>query len=248
MKREDLFEAIGQMDEDFLAANETMPVRSMNRGLWRVVLVAAILASLTVTAAAAGYVWKEIYGGGTELTMDGQMKLEEFEAQGENVVHVSDVHHIWLDVTLEEDAPLYITTYYLPQLDGDWVQVYGSKIEGEAHFLWRDESDPKRRLLFEQKAGRRCSTGVVDGVTTPWNAPLTSGTRTIGDMQVFEVKMPDYSDGIMSMGGFRRIYWTDGYYIYFLECPYAMKDKEIRSIIESIEEVEDISGYLGEWQ
>ena len=78
MKREDLLEAMGYVDEALLADSDTVKAR---RGsvLWKVVAAAAIVALTSVTAlAASGLLSRPVEGGG--IVTEGTISPVTFSA------------------------------------------------------------------------------------------------------------------------------------------------------------------------
>lgn len=245
MTRQQLFAAIGELDERSIAHSKREKFRS-KRILWRVVAAAVVVVSLIGTAVAAPYIIGLVTGGKTELAWSGRTERAE---DGTLTHHSSDQHGIWLDVELgEEERP--IENYYFLDVTEKWTQVLGVH-DSEYHtvFTWSNVENENEWLHFEQTAGWVATAAMreeepFDLISTPRGQEITAETVTIGDMTALRIDKPPFDDGICSTQGERRLYWTDGTDVFMLGCSYETSDEEMTYWVNHLCAIEDITSYL----
>lgn len=240
MTGEELLNAVGQVNERYLIQSEETVAPRSRRTAWRLILVAAIVAVLTVTAVAAtgGF---GVWGGSTELVSDG----EEAMKKDDSIVYAESGYQIRLDLEVSKKAPRSMEKCYVPQdvqIQGEYTFRYVNVFWDSYDAVWSGEVDydnfnDSEWVYFSQIAAGN-PTSRTDHISAPNHAPLEKKTVIINNMSMFEVSMDTFRDGRCTATGFRRLYWTDGEYVFTLEVPYDFSDEKVGKIIASMAEVE----------
>ncbi len=242
MKNEKLFEAIGDLDEHMIAQTEIVPTQRSKRIGWRVMLVAAIVAGLGVTAVAAPILRNAVKGGKLET------KPQTVYTPTDPVTGQSQELHsyeITLEVEFDQDAPKSIETYYIvPDIPEEFNRQFLGHImkdEVMTQFGWV-ESGTDRDICFNQWAGRydAMKDVLTVNVTTASGAVPKHGLRTFGGIQGYLVEEPTLGENY----GEREFYWSDGAYLFRLQVPCDYTDAQLEAMVASVRPVEDITPYL----
>lgn len=239
MKKEQLFEAIGELDEAMLAETEAGEKRAKRIG-WRVTLVAAIVAGLAVTAGAAPLIRNALLGGKLE-TDDTAYFTPTNPTTGES--HQEQRHAITLEVEFNADAPKSIETYYItPEIPAEFEQFHGHIYKDAmcALYGWIVEGTD-RDIFFEQQAGGSVDAGdlEVSVYTLPGQVPQ-HGLRTIAGIQGYLIEKETLGNDY----GERIFCWSDGDYLFKLQVPCDYTDAQLEAMVASVQPVEDITPYL----
>lgn len=242
MKKEKLFEAIGNLDEEMLAETEEVTQIRTRRIGWKAALVAAVVAGLAVTAAAAPLIRNALKGGTLEPeTQAGFTPTNPITGDSQAFVW----HEIMLDVEFNEDAPRSIETYYMiPEIPEEFTNqdlghIYKDAIE--AWFGWRVPGTD-RDIRFIQWAGKHDAIEDVLSVnvtTAPGVVPV-HGLRTFAGIQGYLVEEPTLGENY----GEREFYWSDGDYLFCVQVPCDYTDAQLEAMVASVQPVEDITPYL----
>lgn len=239
MKEEQLFEAIGELDAAILAETE-VNTGNIKRMGWRVALIAAVVAGLAVTAAAAPLIRNALRGA--QMKTDDSAWFTPTNASTGESQQVQS-HDITLEVEFNENAPGSIMTYYItPEIPPEFRQYHGHIYKGAmcAQYGWITENKDKM-IFFEQWAGNAVEPGdlVVNVYTNPGEVPQ-NGLKTIGGIQGYLVEQPTVGDD----PGRRIFCWSDGDYLFRLEVPGDYTDAQLESMVAAVHPVEDITPYL----
>lgn len=241
MKNEKLFEAIGYLDEAFLADSREAPAKKSRRILWKAALVAAIIGCLAITVAASGgNLWgrTEQYHGKLHGSINGQ------------IVELPSPDHILnvqIEMSLEEDAPSCIETIYTPEnvKDSEWLCAFIDLNNCRANSQWQPEGW-KEYITLTQTAGGIISSGIFRTMTSavPTDDYYTT-TITREDREYFYISSDLYeTDGNYAAGYSQMLYWTDNVYVFALEYPYWMEMDQAWEIIDTLTPVDDVDGYV----
>lgn len=238
MRSETLFEAIGNLDENMIAETENVNTKNTKRVGWKVALVAAIVAGLAVTAGAAPLIRNALLGGKVET--DDRAWFTATNPENGNSYELRQ-HEITLDVEFDEDAPIKIKTFYIPQIPEGYKQIYGYLYSGSwVKFTWASE-DYTHDITFWQTAGGAAGPDdLLEYVhTVPGDAPKTE-LRTFAGIQGYLIE----EKPVAELHGSWIFYWSDGDYLFRLSMPYEYTDAQIEETITNIYAVEDITPYL----
>ncbi len=223
MKEMELFQAMGQVNEDFLTEMEAP--RSTKK-LWKVGLVAAAVGLLTVTAVAAA--------------LPGLLKGEFIDDAG---VHdyvsiygpgvLTDDLDVLLEIEAAPNAPATLETPYVPtvllEMDSN-------------HRIWADyglEYWCAGDIRYEQFVLTPAEGGRYRARVRGADADSTVEQRMIqcGGFEVLELTYTGGKNGIEV----RQLYWSDGMYVYYLMVPYELGEEFYTAVIESNCPLEDTS-------
>ena len=240
MMKEKMFEAIGGLDEKLLADSENVKNVRYARVLRRGLLVAALVAGLAVTAAAAPR-FRNALQGGSMQTDDTAYFTPTNPQTGES--HENRRHEITLEVAFEENVPESIETFYmLHSVPEGFAQDHGYVYRDAclASFGW-NAGGTGRYIYFSQQAGGTVAAEVlsVSVFTVPDQVP-EHGLRTIAGIQGYLIDVPVQKDD----NGKREFYWSDGQYLFCLRVPCDFTDAELEQLLSRIQPVEDITPYL----
>lgn len=242
MKTEKLFEAIGDLDEQMLSEMEAVTQIRARRMGWKAALVAAVVAGLAVTAAAAPLIRNALKGG--ELVPETQAGFMPTDPNtGESPAFVT--HEITLDVEFNEDAPKSVETYYItPDIPAEFSNQFLGHIYKDAMLTWFGWGVPgtDRDICFTQWAGKYPAMEdilTVNVTTAPGVVPV-HGLRTFAGIQGYLVEEPTFGSNY----GEREFYWSDGDYLFRLQVPCDYTDAQLEAMVASVQPVEDITPYL----
>lgn len=253
MKSEDLFTAIGRVDEKYLWESE-QPVHG--RSKWRAVVIAAVIAALCLTTCAAAPM---ILGAirDAKLEYSGTQNMSEYppEPGGNPLQLLADVDHysVVIDFELAQELPQSVETAYLPTfvpdawwgerywMDGDYA-LQGAWLEGD----WGSLDGTVQSVLYTQTLLTEYNEAnkEIHGFYVQSGGTVESRTFQAGDRQVLEVAQWEedrvYLDtqtgqNIQSPGfTCRYYYWSDGEYLFFLMTPYDSDTAQIEAFIAGL--------------
>jgi hypothetical protein len=123
MKAETLFEVIGELDDDMIAETEKQSGTKGKRIGIRVMLVAAILAGLGLTAGAAPLIRNALKNG--TLVSNHQAVFTPTDPDSGSSYEVRS-HDIRVEIALDQTAPDYIEAFYIPEIPEGYEQFLGA--------------------------------------------------------------------------------------------------------------------------
>ncbi len=239
MKSETLLETIGNLEEDILMekGRSAGTVRKLG---WRVALIAAVVAGLALTAAAAPLIRNALKSA--EVQSDESAYFMPTNPDNGESPQVQK-HNVVLEVDILADAPARIQDYYVvSQVPAEFEQYLGHVYKDQmlASFGWLD-NETGRQIFFTQVAGNACQP--EDYAVSIWTDPgekPACGMCTLGEIQGCLMEQ----ETIGNLPGKRIFYWSDGEYLFYLEVPADYSDTQLEEIIASIQPVEDITPHL----
>lgn len=248
MKREDLLEAVGGIDETFLLEAEQV-TRRKKSGLRRLVLVAAVAAALGITVAAGSGIFSRPITG-SDIITDETVAPFDMDAEGNIVLGGVTGQKVTMEAEIDPDAPVYLEEMYYLDLPEKWEYAGGGS-GGDGYHLyglerkWTVAGKPGwlRLHQFTTDNYTRGAYGANCVDTLPKltaDDQVTSEIVTMAGLQVLKVTIPelpwyDEGDGAhYCAGGETRLYWTDGRYILQLDYPYWMKDSEAEALLKTL--------------
>lgn len=246
MKRDQLLDAIGGIDEAFLRESEQSAVRG-KKTLWRIGLVAAIVAILGITAAASSGIFSRPIKG-SEIVTGETVAPFDMDAQGNIIPGGVEGLKITMEVELNADIPEHLEEVYHMEAPSDWQTYGGYGGPSDRYWLWswyqdwHQEGKPGLMRLSQQiatsyRAGDHCVDSLLrlsedDGVTTQ--------TVRVAGLEMLKVTIPelpwyDESDGhLYCPEGETRLYWTDGDYMLRLTYPNWVSDAEAEAMLKTL--------------
>lgn len=241
MKNEQLFEAIGGLDEAMIAETETEK-RGKRIG-WRVALVAAIVAGLGITAVASPTIRNALLGG--KMETDDRVWITNTDPADGSSYEVN-VHEITLEVEIDADAPKSIQTYYIPQIPENMNQIKGHIHSYDApnaltQFWWISEGKDYDIFFSQLAGGSLRPEDLKESVTTLSGTVPKTQLCTMAGIQGYLIDVKPIGDGL---NGDRIFFWSDGDYLFRLEVPYGYTDAQLEEMVASVQPVEDITPYL----
>lgn len=254
MTREDLFEAIGHMEEERLARCENtepsnimflegndMENNTKKRPLGRMarnLLIAAVVMALMATTVLAGTAYREVFGDVTE-TMD---MYTPTDAAGDS--HGFTSQKIELNIEMNLDAPRQITEWYVPELPEEYDLYFGNAYDGMDQdgrygvltLGWDAPGGETQEIMFYQVTREGYENG---GRYAYANGPSEFGPATLGGVDGFLIQSPEDTNY-----GRKFFYWSDGDYLFYMRFDYTVPEEVMEQIIASVHQVESITPYL----
>lgn len=253
MTREDLFQAIGQVEESRLARCDTpsgvihlegndmedkAKKRPCSRILRNVLVAAVVIAMLAVTAVAAPAVYEGITGA---WHTEEWVFYSPTDAYGNSPVHKLQYYDI--NIQVDQDAPEEIETYYLPQMSEEYELFFGNLYGGievrrrmRMHCAWSDE-EAINSVAF-------CQTSKYSLDRSKESVPLYGDASEVyqtelGGVEGLLILTPE------ATGDFQKyFFWTDGEYLFEMRFAWHITEEEMDRIISSVHVVEDIRPYM----
>ena len=242
MSNYQLLESIGSVDEDLLQECET--AKFVRKSLtFKVLLVAAIIATLSITAAAVQYLFTDVNGGELVPVVfklyipDSEWKVyESRESPG---------YRVDADIETFEDVPMKLLYPYLPTVPDDWecTGAANGKYDGEIGMVgitWTYVEDGEEyEVFYRQESAYFYNTREDHTVwwldNLPEDVTVTGQTISIGDASVYRVEVSGSKDTRRFYSyGRSLIFWSDGYSIFQLAVPAYMTDAQIYELMCSL--------------
>lgn len=255
MTNEQLFQALAGVKPEYLDHSEgALPARK--RLMPRIILVAAVVASMIGTALAVPYIrnyLKNLYGR-TYLESGAITDL-----QGETHV-LTGMLDVYVALDLEPDRPQSIEEAYLPMYfveNWETVQEYAPNYQADwdknRHDIaleWISEDGRKvsyYQTTVNERIAEDCPEYEIDSVNTGYNDQIQVEQVTIGEYDLYRVVVPPSTvtmDGtVHTADGMRKYYWSDGRYLFWLELSWDVDESLVELALSSMKEVEDISDF-----
>ena len=246
MKQEQLLEAIGGVSEELLMESEKV-TRRTGKSVRRIVLVAAIVGALAITAAASAGIFSRPIGD-TGVITDETVAPFDMDAQG-NIIPGGVVgQKISMEVQIDPDPPRYLEEIYHLEVPDTW-QTWGGAGGGGLYTHsfwetdWRIEGRPGELRLRQSVATNYLlgvsGENVVDMLYgLPENTELTAQKVTVAGLEMLKVTIPELpgfeKDHQFCPGGETRLYWSDGRYLLQLDYPYWVTDSEAEELLRTL--------------
>ena len=246
MKQEQLLQAIGGVSEDMLMESELQTRRS-GRTVRRILMVAAAVAALTVTAmASAGLFSRPI--GETAIVTDETVAPFDMDAEGNIIPGGVAGQKIAMEVQIDPDPPQYLEEIYHLEVPDTW-QTWGGAGGGGLYTHsfwetnWRMEGKPGELRLLQSVATNYLldvsGENVVDLLYgLPQGTQLTTQKVTMAGLEMLKLTIPELpgftKDHQFCPGGETRLYWSDGRYLLQLDYPYWVTDSEAEALLQTL--------------
>ena len=246
MKNFQLLESIGSVDEELLEQAEN--ARYTRRSpVFKVLLVAAIVAMLSVSVVAAQSLFADVDDGDvvekvfTITTVDSDFVLGEGERQ-----HQYRGYTICADIETAKDVPMKLLYPYLPDVPEDWkcIGAAHAKYDGEygvVGITWEFERNGEMyEVFYRQESAYFYNTSedrhVWDITHVPEDMTVSGRVEMLGDAKVYRVFLSgtNAKNTIYQPYSQSLIVWSDGYSIFLLQVPEVMSDEEIFTLMCSL--------------
>ncbi len=241
MKNYELLESIGFVDEELLHECET--AKQTRRPIaFKVLLVAAIIAMLSITAVAANRLFADVYGGEivphsfTVKTLDANWNVTYEQACAGYILTAK--------IDTFTDVPMKLLYPYLPAIPEDWEcsgaanAKYNDEI-GMVGISWTyTEADQEYEVFYRQESAyiyNTCDDRVWWITDIPDDVTMTGESATIGEASVYLVKVSE-SKHAWSHPSFAHnmIFWSDGYSIFQLRVPQYWSEDRVYALMCSL--------------
>ena len=251
MNKEQLLEAFGGIDESFLVEAQEMKPR--NTGvLRRVMLAAAMVATLTITVLATAGLFSQPVENGDIVTGETVFPFY-MDDKGNIITGGATGLKVTMDVTVNADAPEYLEEFYVLDMSEEWV-IAGGGGAGDGYvwysngFEWSKGDLPGKVRLWQDTVSYYTEGTYGDNVvgTLPKldeRDGVTSEITEFAGISVLKVTIPELTrfandpniNAYYCVEGETRLYWTDGDYMLMFAWPSWMADSEAEVLIRSIE-------------
>ena len=255
MTNEQLFQALAGVRLEYLDHSEGF-VHVRKKAAPRMILIAAVVASLIGTALAVPYIrnyLKDLYGrtyleSGTITDLQGDTHV------------LTGMLDVYVALDLNPDRPQAIEEAYVPmyfvenwhpiQVDVPVYQAGWGENSTSNSLGWISENGQHvsfyQTVVNERIAGD-CPEYEIDSVRTGYNDAIRVEQVTIGDYDLYRVAVPPSSVTVDGKNhtddGMRKYYWSDGRYLFWLELSWDADESLVELALSSMKEVEDISDY-----
>lgn len=242
MKEEQLLEAIGGVSEDMLMESE-QTVRRTGSTVRRVILVAAVVAALAITAAATGGLFSRPIGE-TGIITDETVAPFEMDSEGNIIMGGVIGQKVTMQVQIDPDPPRYLEEIYHLDLPDTW-QTWGGAGGGGLYTHsfwqtdWRMEGKSGELRLHQSVVSNYLVDNVVDMLQgLPEGTELTTQKTTMAGLEVLKVTIPELpgfeKDWQFCPEGETRLYWSDGRYLLQLDYPRWVTDSEAEELLQTL--------------
>ena len=242
MTEHELFLAIGEVDNAYLAREQQPGKNRSKRILWRVGLVAAVISMLAVTVFAAPEILGALSDGKIRLMESGQPYISIYSTAG---ITSNNGYQVLLELDVDADAPETLEDPCLP------VSLLENNLPSRCNwekygvicwFRYYHQDGSFTSVRFEQYTIPETVDGLYPAIcrSIPGSV-VKSRTFECADRTVYEVTFTNFLGSNTS----RQLYWSDGRYIYYLLLePHDIGEADYTRIIESIQRVEDMTPYV----
>lgn len=236
MKKYQLLESIGAVDEELLDQAETARYKR-KPPVFKVLLVAAIVAMLSVTAIAAQSLFADVNGG---EVVSKTFKINSVNSSYElGEVYEYGGYTIRADIDTVKDVPRKLLYPYLPAVPEDWVcsgAAYATYDDeyGMMGITWEFERNGETyEVFYRQESAYFYNTSkdqhVWDLFQVENDMTVSGQVEILGEAKVYRVYLSgtEQKNTLYKPYGQSLIIWSDGYSIFLLQVPEIMSDEEV---------------------
>ena len=250
MKKEHLLEAIGEIGEDMLLQSEQTAVTGI-RTLRRLILVAATVGLLAVTAAAGTGLFSR-HIGEIGVVTDETVAPFDMDSEGNIIPGGVEGVKITMEIDVDEDAPEYLEEFYHLELPDIWKWSGGGGGGGIYTYFawetqWAQEGKPGEIRLSQSIMEKGQKLQTVDLLhKLSADTKVTGGKTQMAGLDVLKVvipELPGYTGTAYCPEGETRLYWSDGRYLLRFDYPVWMSDTEAEEMLKTLETEEFIVAY-----
>lgn len=246
MKKHQLLESIGAVDEELLEQAETAHYKRRSP-VFKVLLVAAIVAMLSVTAIAAQSLFADVDDGElVEKTFTIKTVNSSYELGDPEQQHQYFGYTISADIETVQDVPMKLLYPYLSDVPEDWVCIGAAHAKyddeyGVIGITWEFKRDGETyEVFYRQESAYFYNTSenrhVWDITHVPDDVTVSGRVEMLGDAKVYRVFLSatEKKNTIYQPYAQSLIVWSDGYSIFLLQVPEVMSDEEIFDLMCSL--------------
>ena len=244
MMKSRLLESIGGVDEELLEQVETAQY-SRRMPVFKMLLVAAIIATLSLSVVAAQSLFADVD--------DGEVVSKVFKINSVNSAYeLGEVYEyggytIRADIDTVKDVPMKLLYPYLPVVPEDWVcsGAAHAKYDDEYGMIgitWEFERDGETYEVFYRQESayfynKSEEQHVWDLFQVPEDMTVFGQVEMLGDARLYRVYLSatEKKNTMYQPYGQSLIFWSDGYSIFLLQVPEVMSDAEIFDLMCSLE-------------
>jgi hypothetical protein len=248
MKKEQLLEAIGEVDEQLLLQSEQV-CHTGKKTIRRLLLVAAAVGLLAITAAAGvGLMSRPI--GETEIILGETIAPFYMDAQGNIIPSGVEGIKIAMEVAVDAEVPTYLEEIYHLDMSEEWEWSGGGGGMGLYTYFswskcWEQEGKPGEVRLHQNVVDATQKIQTVDLLEklTVEAELLTARKTNMAGIEVLKVVIPaqpNYKGTKYCPEGETRLYWCDGQYLLQLDYPSWISDAEAEKLLKAMEKEEYI--------
>lgn len=265
MNVHDLYAAIGQADERYVAHSERSVTRGRQLGLRACMslglAVLVLVSALSITAAASPAFREWLFGiaalHDAPVARPVALEGEDFGVFSEGKLEIRP------EVELKEGFPTSIETFYVPMLLAEsWEpgiictqdpESYLAALREQCFLYWDDpQADPPRSVCFSQFTGRYLELGTpLTWIDLGYHMEDTGYRIEAVELEGIpmqrirvEASSAQLEHGFASSSGGDYYFWTDGSYIFSLAVPLGTQEQFVAEAAASLAPVEDLSPYL----
>lgn len=252
MKNFELMESIGAVDDELLQECETAQFARKSVA-FKVLLVAAIIAMLSITAVAVQqFLFADVSSGELEPAEFG-IYVTDSEW---NVEQIGTKPGYLVNATIETyaDVPMKLLHPYLPTVPDNWVcsGAGNGKYDGEIGVFgieWTYEQNGEEyKVFYRQESAHFYNAREAKTVWwldhLPEEVAVTGRASTIGDAKVYRVEISGSADPNWYNYDRSLIFWSDGYSIFQLDVPAYYTDEAIFTLMCSLTLQQDIEAAI----
>ena len=232
MDNNDLFFAIGKIDDELIEASEQKPKRNF-KAKTSLLIAAVLIIAFSVTAVAAASFFNTVNSG----------NLVFMEAVGG---YYGDSYQIKFDIDVAEDSDHMLHDYYVPMYlieNEAWTDCGGEA--GETYNIMPfDNYGENLFAIFFQYPAWNYDNGASIAYNVPAGTEVSETVFEIDGEELYCIEFQPCFDGYRGDPfGTKAIFWSDGYNMFVLETRLNTDSEVVREIIRSVEKVKDISDY-----
>ena len=232
MDNNDLFFAIGKIDDELIEASEQKPKRNFKA---RASLLAAaiLIIAFSVTAVAAASFFNTVNSG----------NLVFMEAVGG---YSGDSYQIKFNIDVEEDSDHLLHDYYVPMylIENEAWTDCGGEAGKTYNIMTFDNYGENLFAIFFQYPAWNYDNGASIAYNVPAGTEVSETVFEIDGEELYCIEFQPCFDGYRGDPfGTKAIFWSDGYNMFVLETRLNTDSEVVREIIRSVEKVKDISDY-----
>ena len=232
MDNNDLFFAIGKIDDELIEASEQKPKRNFKA---RASLLAAaiLIIAFSVTAVAAASFFNTVNSG----------NLVFMEAVGG---YSGDSYQIKFKIDVEEDSDHLLHDYYVPMylIENEAWTDCGGEAGKTYNIMTFDNYGENLFAIFFQYPAWNYDNGASIAYNVPAGTEVSETVFEIDGEELYCIEFQPCFDGYRGDPfGTKAIFWSDGYNMFVLETRLNTGSEVVREIIRSVEKVKDISDY-----
>ena len=233
MDNNDLFFAIGKIDDELIEASEQKPKRNF-KAKTSLLIAAVLIIAFSVTAVAAASFFNTVNSG----------NLVFMEAVGG---YYGDSYEIKFDIDVAEDSDHMLHDYYVPMYlieNEAWTDCGGEA--GETYNVMTfDNYGENLFAIFFQYPAWNYDNGATIVYGVPAGTKASESVFEIDGEELYCIEFQPCFDGYRGDPfGTKAIFWSDGYNMFVLETRLNMSDSVLTEMVKSIKKVENLSEYV----